>query len=64
MLGPDGILLPGSDPGRYRDLIEEADASKRNAYLAAGTSVVLAVAAGVLGWKSRDGRPPELAFRF
>jgi hypothetical protein len=64
MLGPDGVLLPGSDPERYRDLLEQGDDSKRNAYLCAGTTVVFAVAAGVLGWMSRDGRPAELAIRF
>jgi len=64
MLGPGGVLLPGSDPARYEDLVEKGDASKRNAYVAAGTTLVFAVAAGVLGWMSRDGRPPELAIRF
>jgi hypothetical protein len=64
MLGPDGNLLPGSDAARYQDLLDRGDASQRNAYLAAGTTVVFAVAAGVLGWMSRDGRPPELAIRF
>jgi hypothetical protein len=64
MLGPGGVLLPGSDPARYQDLLDQGDAAKRNAYVSAGATVVFAVAAGVLGWMSRDGRPPELAIRF
>ncbi|HSN92260.1 MAG TPA: PEGA domain-containing protein [Anaeromyxobacteraceae bacterium] len=63
MVGPGGVLLPGSDPVRYRDLVGQGDASRRNAYVAAGSTAALAAAAGVLWWMSQGG-PPALAIRF
>jgi hypothetical protein len=64
MLGSGGVLRPGSDPGRYRDLRDRADASSRNAYLSAGAAAVFAATAGVLGWSSwqRDLGPPAVRF--
>jgi hypothetical protein len=64
MLGEGGVFLPGSDPSRYHDLRESGDASRRNAYAAAGGAVVFAAAAGVLGWLSRDGRAAAPVLRF
>ncbi len=53
------------DPDRYRALIDRGDEASRNSYISAGATVVLAAAAGVLGWSSRDRSPkPGLAFRF
>jgi hypothetical protein len=59
-----GVLRPGTDPGRYRDLRDRADASSRNAYLSAGAAVVFAGTAAVLGWSSwqREPGPPALRF--
>jgi hypothetical protein len=64
MLGSGGVLRPGSDPGRYRDLRDRADSSSRNAYLSAGAAAVFAATAGVLGWSSwqRDPGPPAVRF--
>jgi hypothetical protein len=64
MLGSGGVLRPGTDPGRYRDLRDRADASSRNAYVSAGAAVVFAATAGVLGWSSwqRDLGPPAVRF--
>jgi len=68
MVGSDGVLLPGSDPARYRDLMDEGDAARRNAYISAGATAVLAATAGYLGWKSSvQAGPhgtPALAFQF
>jgi hypothetical protein len=64
MLGSGGVLRPGSDPGRYRDLRDRADSTSRNAYLSAGAAAVFAATAGVLGWSSwqRDPGPPAVRF--
>jgi hypothetical protein len=64
MLGSGGVLRPGSDPGRYRELRDRADSSSRNAYLSAGAAAVFAATAGVLGWSSwqRDPGPPAVRF--
>ena len=65
MLGPGGVLRPGSDPSRYRDLRADGDAAARNAYVSAGVAVAFAATAGVLGWKSWGASPPPtLALRF
>ncbi len=68
MVGAGGVLVPGSDPAHYRALVADGDAAKRNAYICAGATAVLAVAAGYLGWSSIDhaapAGPPTLAFRF
>jgi len=65
MVGPGAEFLPGSDPARYRDLVRDGDAAKRNAYVSAGAAAAFAAAAGVLGWKSVDHAPaPALALRF
>ncbi len=68
MVGSDGVLLPESDPARYRALMDDGDAARRNAYICFGATAVLAGAAGYLGWKStvRPGPQgtPALAFRF
>ncbi|HET8540517.1 MAG TPA: PEGA domain-containing protein, partial [Anaeromyxobacter sp.] len=64
MVAPDGTLLPGSDPARYRALMDDGDVAKRNAYVSAGAAVVFAAAAGYLGWKSMDRPGPALALRF
>jgi len=53
MVGPDGVLAPGSDATRYRELRDEYRSASRNAYLSGGAAVVFAATAGVLGWKSR-----------
>ncbi|ACL67681.1 conserved hypothetical protein [Anaeromyxobacter dehalogenans 2CP-1] len=55
MLGADGQLLPGSDPGRYRDLRSGGDSARRNAFVSAGVAAAFAATAGVLGWLSWDG---------
>jgi hypothetical protein len=52
MLGPYGQLLPGSDPGRYRDLRSGGDAARRNSLVSAGVAAAFAATAGVLGWWS------------
>jgi hypothetical protein len=53
------------DPARYWALHDRGDAASRNAYLSAGTAAAFAVAAGVLGWVSRErSTEPGLAFRF
>ncbi|MFY3745658.1 hypothetical protein ACOQFB_17235, partial [Anaeromyxobacter sp. Red801] len=54
MLGPDGQLLAGSDPGRYRDLRGSGDAARRNAFVSAGFAAAFAATAGVLGWLTWD----------
>jgi hypothetical protein len=60
-----GALLPGSDPGRYRDLQREGAAARRNAYVSAGAAAALAGAAAFLGWRSAGpAEEPALAFRF
>jgi hypothetical protein len=66
MVGPDGSLAVGSDPGRYQSLRDQASAASRNAYLSAGAAVVFAATAGVLGWKSRAHaeEPGTLALAF
>lgn len=64
MLGSGGVLAPGADPGRYRDLRDRADASSRNAYISAGVAVVFAATAGVLGWSSWQREPGPPAMRF
>jgi hypothetical protein len=64
MVGAGGVLLPGSDPSQFQELQAHGDAAQRNAYIAAGTAVVFAATAGVLGWMSRDGRPAEPVIRF
>lgn len=65
MVGPDGVLAPGSDATRYGELRDEYRTTSRNAYLSGGAAVVFAVTAGVLGWKSRAPTgEPALALRF
>ena len=65
MVGPDGVLAPGSDLTRYRELRDGYRSSSRNAYLSGGAAVVFAATAGVLGWKSRAAaHEPALALRF
>jgi hypothetical protein len=65
MLGPGGVLAPGSDPTRYRDLRDTSRAATRNAYVSGGVAVVFAVTAGVLGWRSRaPAEPGALALSF
>jgi hypothetical protein len=64
MVGAGGTLVPGSDASRFHDLQAQGDDAQRNAYVAAGTAVVFAATAGVLGWMSRDGRPAEPVIRF
>lgn len=65
MLGTGGVLRPGSDPSRYRDLRADGDAAARNAYVSAGVAVAFAATAGVLGWRSWGAAaPPALALRF
>jgi hypothetical protein len=66
MVGPDGSLAGGSDPGRYQSLRDQASAASRNAYRSAGAAVVFAATAGVLGWKSRAHaeEPGTLALAF
>jgi hypothetical protein len=64
MVGPDGTLVAGSDPGRYRSLRSDGDAAKRNSYISAGASIAFAAAAGLLGWKYMRPPEPGLAVRF
>jgi hypothetical protein len=67
MLGPGGVLRPGSDPARYRDLRADGDAAARNTYVSAGVAVAFAATAGFFGWKSwgsTPAAPPALALRF
>jgi hypothetical protein len=65
MVGSGGMLVPGSDPARYRSLRADGDAAKRNMYLSAGAAAVFGAAAGFLGWKSMDRTPgPAVALRF
>jgi hypothetical protein len=61
MVGSDGALAAGSDPGRYQTLTDQAAAASRNAYISAGAAVVFAATAGVLGWKSRAPAPHPAA---
>ncbi|HEX9050874.1 MAG TPA: hypothetical protein VF841_10115, partial [Anaeromyxobacter sp.] len=64
MVRTDGVLVPGADPARYRGLLEDGDAARRNAYVSAGLAVAFGAAAGYLGWTSVDRPDPALAFRF
>jgi hypothetical protein len=66
MVGADGSLSVGSDPGKYQSLRDQASAASRNAYISAGAAVVLAATAGVLGWKlhSSAAEPGGLALAF
>jgi hypothetical protein len=68
MLRSDGSFQPGADPARYADLRSSGDAARRNAWIAAGTAVVLAAGSGVLWYFSREHTPREvpqpLALRF
>ncbi len=65
MVGPDGVLAPGSDATRYRELRDESRTAVRNTYLSAGAAAVFAATAGVLGWKSRvEADRAALAFQF
>jgi hypothetical protein len=52
LLGPDGVLVSISDRSRFRSLTSEGDAAARATLISAGASVVLAAAAGFLGWTS------------
>jgi hypothetical protein len=53
MVGPGGVLAPGSSAARYNDLRDDSRVASRNAYVSAGAAIVFAATAGVLGWKSR-----------
>ncbi|BDG03332.1 PEGA domain-containing protein [Anaeromyxobacter oryzae] len=67
MLQPDLSLKPGSDGARYQALRDDGGAATRNMYVSAGAAVLLAGAAGVLGWWSFDVDPATggtLALRF
>ncbi|MFT3913206.1 MAG: hypothetical protein QM704_03670 [Anaeromyxobacteraceae bacterium] len=64
MVGPGGTLLPGSDPVRHGDLVDRADASARNAWIAGGVSAALAVTTVVLGLRPVDQPPGAVALRF
>jgi hypothetical protein len=54
MIRTDGVLAPGATQQAYDDKRASADAAKRNAYLAAGGTLVFAATAGVLGYLSWD----------
>ena len=62
LLGPGGVLASSSDLPRYRALAAEGDAAVRNTWISAGASVILATAAGFLGWNSAE--PPRLPVTF
>ncbi|MFO0585039.1 MAG: hypothetical protein U0229_22410 [Anaeromyxobacter sp.] len=64
MVGSGGTLLPGSDPVRHRDLVDRADASARNAWIAGGVSAALAVTTVVLGLRPVEQPPGAIALRF
>jgi hypothetical protein len=59
-----GVFLPGMDPGHYDELQRDGDAAKRNAYISAGAAVVLAAAAGYLGWRSIEPADATVGVRF
>ena len=63
MIGSDGLIRPGLDPSRYRDLRGDGDRARRNALVSTGVAVAFAATAGALGWISWDG-PPEQALAF
>ena len=63
LLRPDGALVAGADRARYDQVVADAGAARRNAYLAAGGTVVFAALAGVLGYLSWDERG-EVGVRF
>jgi hypothetical protein len=63
LLRSDGALQPGVDRSRYDTAVGRADASRRNAYLAAGGTLAFAALAGVLGYLSvDDGGGPAVRF--
>jgi hypothetical protein len=65
MVGPGGVLAPGSSAARYNDLRDDSRVASRNAYVSAGAAIVFAATAGVLGWRSRaPAGEPALALRF
>jgi hypothetical protein len=65
MVGPGGVLAPGSSAARYDDLRHDSRVAARNAYVSAGAAIVFAATAGVLGWRSRaPAGEPALALRF
>ena len=65
MVGADGLIRPGLDPSRYRDLRSDGDQARRNALVSTGVAAVFAATAGALGWISWDAAPaPALAVRF
>lgn len=65
MIGPDGLVQPGLDPSRYRELRSDGDRARRNALVSTGVAVAFAATAGALGWISWDrAAEPALAFRF
>jgi hypothetical protein len=57
MVRPDGLLVSGNDPTRYRDALNDGDRASRLAWVSAGSSVALAAAAGFMGWLSADVPP-------
>jgi hypothetical protein len=64
MLGSGGNLKPGLELGRYRDLKDDGDAGRRNAYISAGAAAAFAVTAGILGWRSARDAPDPAAVAF
>jgi hypothetical protein len=55
MVSPAGMLYPGIARADYDRARTAADASRRNAWIAASGSLAFAVAAGAFGWLSFDG---------
>jgi hypothetical protein len=52
LIGPNGILLPGTDPLLHDALVARGDGASRNAWLAGGAAVAAAAGAGLTWWLS------------
>jgi hypothetical protein len=61
MLRADGVLQAGISQQARDTALASADSAKRNAYLAAGGTLVFAATAGVLGYLSWDERGAPVA---
>jgi hypothetical protein len=57
MVLPGGSWAPGADAAAHAALLDEGDAHRRNAWIAAGGAVLSATASGVLWWLSREPAP-------
>jgi hypothetical protein len=57
MVLPGGSYVPGASAADHAALLDEGDAHRRNAWIAAGGAVLSATASGVFWWLSREPAP-------